>query len=144
VFVNCSRDNIEGLKFGFGYLIVPSGKAQPCSVPDDVFIENHYQGMRQGIAFLYIGITFKKQFNRFRHFLKNVKEKVMMDFGVFAVAFNIGKLFNKSIKNTQNVQNTQKSAVSIHTLVVFIICVPKSDSHLPERYFSSLNFNLAA
>jgi transposase len=39
-----------------------------------------------------------KQYNRFRHF---TIDKVRMDFAIFAIAFNIGKLFNKA-------QNTSK------------------------------------
>ena len=41
-----------------------------------------------------------KQYNRFRH---SGLDKVKMDFGIFAVAFNIGKLYNK----TQNVSKNQ-------------------------------------
>jgi transposase len=42
-----------------------------------------------------------KQYNRFRHF---GLDKVKMDFAIFAVAFNIGKLYNKA----QNVSKNQK------------------------------------
>jgi transposase len=40
-----------------------------------------------------------KQYNRFRHY---GLEKVSMDFGIFAVAFNIGKLYNRLLAMSQN------------------------------------------
>ena len=40
-----------------------------------------------------------KQYNRFRHFRL---DKVKMDFGILAVAFNIGKLYNKTQNMSKN------------------------------------------
>lgn len=40
-----------------------------------------------------------KGYNRFRHFNDNQTDRVMMDFAIFAVAFNLEKLHRKN-KNT--------------------------------------------
>jgi transposase len=40
-----------------------------------------------------------KQYNRFRHF---GLDKIKMDFAVFAIAFNIGKLHNKAVNRSEN------------------------------------------
>lgn len=51
-----------------------------------------------------------KQYNRFRHFNK---DKVMMDFAIFAIAFNLGKMHRKSegiVKNTDKYDH--KSQIS--------------------------------
>jgi hypothetical protein len=42
-----------------------------------------------------------KQYNRFRHFST---KKVMMGFAIFAIAFNIGKLYNKRENMSKNRQ----------------------------------------
>jgi len=39
-----------------------------------------------------------KHYNRFRHFRK---DKVIMDFAIFAIAFNIGKLHLKGLGNKE-------------------------------------------
>jgi len=58
-----------------------------------------------------------KQYNRFRHF---GLDKVKMDFGIFAVAFNIGKLYNKA----QNVsKNQKKSPLCAKNTRIFIIVI---------------------
>ena len=55
-----------------------------------------------------------KQYNRFRHF---ELDKVKMDFAVFAIAFNIGKLYNK-VKNTS--KNKGKSSFFDENTFVFV------------------------
>jgi hypothetical protein len=50
-------------------------------------------------------IKANKQYNRFRH---SGKDKVKMDFAIFAIAFNLGKLaklINKGAKFPKNGQN---------------------------------------
>jgi transposase len=55
-----------------------------------------------------------KQYYRFRHF---DLDKVKMDFAIFAVAFNIGKLYNKA-KNTA--KNKGKSSLFAENMLVFV------------------------
>lgn len=47
-----------------------------------------------------------KHYNRFRHFNK---DKVIMDFAIFAIAFNIEKMYRKSQKTGENNRKSQKS-----------------------------------
>jgi hypothetical protein len=47
-------------------------------------------------------IKANRQYNRFRH---SGKDKVKMDFAIFAIAFNLGKLANKRAKIPKNGQN---------------------------------------
>ena len=54
-----------------------------------------------------------KHYNRFRHF---GLDKVKMDFSIFAVAFNIGKLFNKS----QNTSKNQKKHPFPSKIIIII------------------------
>jgi hypothetical protein len=58
-----------------------------------------------------------KQYNRFRHF---GVDKVKMDFAIFAIAFNIGKMYNKG-KNTP--ENHKKSSIfeKNRSIWVFVI-----------------------
>ena len=58
-----------------------------------------------------------KQYNRFRH---SGLDKVKMDFAIFAVAFNIGKLYNKT-KNTSN--NRKKSSLFAKNTCIFIFVI---------------------
>jgi len=65
-----------------------------------------------------------KQYNRFRHFSG---EKVKMDFAIFAIAFNIGKMYNKggkTYKKRKKSQNFDKK----QSFFVFVIkfCVEKT------------------
>lgn len=58
-------------------------------------------------------MKFDKSYNRFRH---TSKDKIKMDFAIFAIAFNIGKLFNKKQRQScsaKNVSLNQKNAVAI-------------------------------
>jgi hypothetical protein len=72
-----------------------------------------------------------KQYSRFRHF-STKKDKVMMDFAIFAIAFNIGKLYNKR-KNMS--KNRQKPAVLPQILVFVVIFHLKSESILATIFF---------
>ena len=63
-----------------------------------------------------------KQYNRFRHF---GLDKVKMDFAIFAIAFNIGKLYNKS-RNTPKKQQKAPLCAEILLILVFVrILYPK-------------------
>jgi hypothetical protein len=77
-----------------------------------------------------------KGYNRFRHFNKDT-DKVMMDFAILAIAFNIGKLHNKG-KNAP--QNAPKSPV-LSILLLFIVCI---DTKSEPCCFYPQNMNLAA
>jgi transposase len=56
-----------------------------------------------------------KQYYRFRHF---GLDKVKMDFGIFTVAFNIGKMYNKT-KNKS--KNQRKSSLFTKNTVIFVV-----------------------
>jgi hypothetical protein len=76
-----------------------------------------------------------KSYNRFRHF---EKDKALMEFGILAVAFNIGKLHNSRVKYATC---SQKSAVSSKNFVVFIIFVPEYYFSYFENYFFTKTLN---
>jgi hypothetical protein len=81
-----------------------------------------------------------KQYNRFRHFNCD-SGKVMMDFAILAIAFNIGKLYNKR-KNTPG--NGQKAA-ALSKMSIFIVCfIPLSRKHPRRELFYSENLRFAA
>ena len=48
-----------------------------------------------------------KQYKRFRHF---GEDKIKMDFAIFALAFNIGKLYNKNKKSTYKGKNRRDNS----------------------------------
>jgi len=74
-----------------------------------------------------------KQYYRFRHF---GLDKVKMDFAIFAIAFNIGKLHNK-VKNTpQNQKKAPLFAKYPSVLMVVLFLYPKK-SVLNELYPNS-------
>jgi len=56
-----------------------------------------------------------KQYYRFRHF---DLDKVKMDFSIFVIAFNIGKLYNKA-KNTS--KNKKKSSLFDENTLIFVV-----------------------
>lgn len=62
-----------------------------------------------------------KHYNRFRHF---DKDKVMMDFAIFATAFNIGKLFAKVLNINKTPVKPQKQADFCRLILLFR---PKSE-----------------
>ena len=63
-----------------------------------------------------------KQYNRFRHFgVDNIK----MDFAIFAIAFNMGKLYNKTQKDSKNPQNTPSILKNVMDLVLILLLIPK-------------------
>jgi len=55
-----------------------------------------------------------KNYKRFRH---TGIDKVTMDFNIFAIAFNIGKLWSKTNKSNKNTKNGSKK--------LFIVCIYK-------------------
>jgi hypothetical protein len=77
-----------------------------------------------------------KGYNRFRHFNKDTA-KVMMDFAILAIAFNIGKLHNKG-KNAP--QNASKSLV-LSKLLFFVVFF---DTKSAPCCFYPQNLKLAA
>ncbi|GHV43594.1 hypothetical protein FACS1894180_3150 [Bacteroidia bacterium] len=78
-----------------------------------------------------------KGYNRFRHF---GKDKVMMDFAVFVVAFNIGKLFNKQ---RISMIKALKSLFVAKKLLVCIVFVPKPNFSSTQTQFLDTNLKLA-
>jgi len=65
-----------------------------------------------------------KQYNRFRHFgVDNIK----MDFAVFAIAFNIGKLYNKSQNASKNQKNITSENDNVTGFVSMLILVSKKN-----------------
>ena len=63
-------------------------------------------------------MKFDKSYYRFRH---TGKDKIKMDFAIFAIAFNIGKMFNNYQKQSVLVKNTSQNH---EKLVVFIVFNP--------------------
>jgi len=82
-------------------------------------------------------IKFNKQYNRFRHC---GIDKITMDFAIFAIAFNIGKLWkgtNKSEKKTK--KHAKKSDI------LFILCLfAKNCTPTQKITFEKLKFEMAA
>lgn len=74
-----------------------------------------------------------KQYHRFRHY---GKDKVIMDFAIFAIAFNIGKLFNKG-RNTP--KNHPNSTIFINIFVFQVIFYSKSKKNSNPRKFHYIN-----
>jgi len=68
-------------------------------------------------------IKSNKGYNRFRHFDEEKPEKVMMDFAIFAIAFNVLKLHKKMKYTGENPPNLQKNAVFLRFFVVFTISI---------------------
>ena len=67
-----------------------------------------------------------KQYFRFRHF---DLDKVKMDFSIFAIAFNIGKLYNKTHKNSKNrVKSTRFDKKRLFLVAILILFSKKSDT----------------
>ena len=75
-----------------------------------------------------------KQYSRFRHF---GLDKVAMDFTIFAIACNIGKLYNKTHKIQQKTSSIEK--YSPDTVFILIFISEKSDQYNS----SSLSLTLA-
>lgn len=64
-----------------------------------------------------------KGYNRFRHFDKEKPEKVMMDFAIFALAFNVLKLHRKSKNKGKNPSKSQKTTFYLCFFVVLVSSV---------------------
>jgi transposase len=74
-----------------------------------------------------------KQYKRFRHFYK---DKVMMDFAIFAIAFNLGKMYQKE-KNTS--KNTKKPSIQIQFCVsVFFVAHYKPNMNNLRRFINPI------
>lgn len=65
-----------------------------------------------------------KGYNRFRHFDDEQPEKVMMDFAIFAIAFNVLKLHRKGKNTGINPSQGQKTCT---VLYLFFRFLPKTD-----------------
>jgi hypothetical protein len=79
-----------------------------------------------------------KQYFRFRHFGKDL---ITMDFAIFAIAFNLGKLLAKG-KNTP--QNRLKLSLLSEILVFLVVVYAKYEFSIRQEYFYSENRRLAA
>lgn len=79
-----------------------------------------------------------KQYSRFRHF---DKDKVMMDFAIFAVAFNILKMHRTVGKLPKNEGYSQNDAVLVAVLLLLCLFSKKS---LPDRKTYGRNLLKAA
>jgi len=79
-----------------------------------------------------------KHYYRFRHF---GLDKVKMDFAIFAIAFNIGKLFNKTKNASKNQSKTLFYEKNTFLIVVFI---PPHTKNMQSANFSYKSPLLAA
>jgi len=68
-----------------------------------------------------------KQYERFRHF---GLDKVKMDFAIFAIAFNIGKLYNKAKNTPQNQEKSPSEEKNSLIVVVALLFISKKSSNL--------------
>jgi hypothetical protein len=82
---------------------------------------------------------FNKQYFRFRHFGKYM---ITMDFAIFAIAFNLGKLLAKGKKYAPK---QAKSSLLSEILVFVVVGYAKYEfTTLRQEYFYSENLKLAA
>jgi hypothetical protein len=79
-----------------------------------------------------------KNYSRFRHF---GGDKVKMDFAIFAVAFNIGKLHNKSQKNATK---PKKSGVFVGKVYFFVLTADLWEPGCFDRTFPAQKMKMAA
>lgn len=82
-------------------------------------------------------MKFDKSYYRFRH---TGKDKIKMDFAIFAIAFNIGKMFNNRQKKTVLTKNTSQNC---QKLVVFMIFKPQYEE-IKINYENTYNLVNAA
>ena len=79
-----------------------------------------------------------KQYHRFRHFKL---DKVKMDFAIFAIAFNIGKLYNK----TQNASKNQKKLPSTEkNRAIFVVSMLLFPQNIKQNNDAYKSLQLAA
>jgi transposase len=73
-----------------------------------------------------------KQYKRFRHF---GLDKVKIDFAIFAIAFNIGKLYNKSQNTAKNQKKSPAAEKNRPIVVITLFFILKKSSNLecPSR-----------
>jgi transposase len=71
-----------------------------------------------------------KQYNRFRHF---GLDKVKMDFAIFAVAFNIGKLYNKTKKQKKSPLFDKNNLVFV--IEIFVAAQKTSMHNFYPKYY---------
>jgi hypothetical protein len=77
-----------------------------------------------------------RDYTRFRHFNKDT-DRVMMDFAIFAIAFNIGKLHRKG-------KNTPQNAPQSHVLSILLLFVVFPDTASAPCCFYPQNLKRAA
>ena len=68
-----------------------------------------------------------KQYDRFRHF---GLDKIKMDFAIFAIAFNIGKLYNKAQNKSKNQKKALAEEKNTMVIVFILLFVSKKSSYL--------------
>jgi hypothetical protein len=76
-----------------------------------------------------------KQYDRFRHFSL---DKVKMDFAIFAIAFNSGKLHNKD-KNISKMQKKAPRVTKYQLIVVFVLFLTKHKIFCMQILFQILS-----
>jgi hypothetical protein len=62
-------------------------------------------------------MKYNRGYNRFRHF---GKDRVMMDFAIFAVAFNLLKTHRKAKNTPQNGQNPDNFVIKTTFMIIVI------------------------
>jgi hypothetical protein len=81
-----------------------------CCEPEPVFSHIRYDG----------------QYLRFRHF---GQDNVEMDFAIFAITINIGKMHRKRVHTSKNPKNDQKSAQNPKIFVICRFFIPQTTSN---------------
>jgi transposase len=75
-----------------------------------------------------------KHYNRFRHFGKDM---IMMDFAIFAIAFNIGKVHRKGFAICQNSEKKPKYACFLAFIFIYTLPTKKDLASSAVRTYSS-------
>jgi hypothetical protein len=75
-----------------------------------------------------------KQYYRFRHF---ELDKVKMDFAIFAISFNIGKMYNKANNTSKNRVKTSFFAENTRVVIIVLIFAKIKTGRLNSSYSTS-------
>jgi len=78
-----------------------------------------------------------KQYKRFRHFSK---EKITMDFAIFAIAFNLGKMWNRNQKQVKKTRNHSKN----RSVLLCIILIEKNNTPMQKIIYTQKKLLFAA
>jgi hypothetical protein len=82
-------------------------------------------------------MKYNKNYKRFRHVSK---EKVTMDFAIFAIAFNLGKMWNKDQKSKKKNKNNAENQL----IFIFILPINETEIVTQKRMTQIRNWKIRA